>query len=199
MKGVGDMRNLGASTTPCGSGSSPMCCARLAMTVADVQTAMRAQNVVNPAGQIGAEPAPSGQQFTYTVRAQGRLVTPERVRRRDPAREPRRVARCACATWRASSSGSLNYGSAGPFNGKPSACHRASSSSRDRTLSTWRRGARHDGGAQVALPSRDDYAVSLDTTAPVKAGIQEILTTLFEAMRSSCWSSSSSCRAGAPR
>ena len=32
---------------------------------------------MNPAGQIGGEPVPSGQQFTYTVRTQGRLVTPE--------------------------------------------------------------------------------------------------------------------------
>ena len=51
--------------------------ARLGLTVTDVQNAVRAQNVVNPAGQVGAEPAPPGQQFTYTVRAQGRLVTPE--------------------------------------------------------------------------------------------------------------------------
>ena len=38
---------------------------------------MQVQNNVNPAGQIGGEPVPGGQQFTYTVRSQGRLVTPE--------------------------------------------------------------------------------------------------------------------------
>ena len=38
---------------------------------------MQKQNAVNPAGQVGAEPAPPGQEFTYTVRAQGRLATPE--------------------------------------------------------------------------------------------------------------------------
>ena len=32
---------------------------------------------MNPAGQIGAEPAPKGQEFTYTVTAQGRLVEAE--------------------------------------------------------------------------------------------------------------------------
>ena len=32
---------------------------------------------MNPAGQIGAEPVPRGQEFTYTVRAQGRLLSPE--------------------------------------------------------------------------------------------------------------------------
>ena len=39
--------------------------------------ALQTQNNVNPAGQIGGEPVPNGQQFTYTVRTQGRLVTPE--------------------------------------------------------------------------------------------------------------------------
>ena len=55
----------------------PDVCARLGLTVTDVQNALRAQNVVNPAGQVGAEPAPPGQQLTFTVRAQGRLVEPE--------------------------------------------------------------------------------------------------------------------------
>ena len=36
-----------------------------------------AQNTVNPAGQIGGEPVPPGQEFTYTVRAQGRLTSAE--------------------------------------------------------------------------------------------------------------------------
>src|SRR5262249_57973619 len=35
------------------------------------------QTTGNPAGQTGGEPAPQGQQFTYSVRAQGRLTTPE--------------------------------------------------------------------------------------------------------------------------
>ena len=43
----------------------------------DIITAVQKQNTVNPAGQIGGEPIPSGQKFTYTVRAQGRLQTPE--------------------------------------------------------------------------------------------------------------------------
>src|SRR6185437_5707325 len=34
-------------------------------------------STVNPAGQVGAEPAPKGKEKTYTLRAQGRLQTPE--------------------------------------------------------------------------------------------------------------------------
>ena len=50
---------------------------KLGITVPDIVSAVQKQNTVNPAGQIGAEPAPPGQEFTYTVRAQGRLVSPE--------------------------------------------------------------------------------------------------------------------------
>ena len=49
--------------------------ANLGVTVTDIINAVRAQNKVNPAGQIGGEPVPNGQQFTYNVRAPGRLPT----------------------------------------------------------------------------------------------------------------------------
>src|SRR6202020_3306911 len=51
--------------------------AKLGITAPEVIQAIQTQNNVNPAGQIGAEPIPQGQQFTYTVRTQGRLVKPE--------------------------------------------------------------------------------------------------------------------------
>ena len=51
--------------------------AKLGVTAPEVIAAVQTQNNVNPAGQIGAEPIPKGQQFTYTVRTQGRLVKPE--------------------------------------------------------------------------------------------------------------------------
>src|SRR6202453_5196059 len=51
--------------------------AKLGVAATDVIAAIQTQNNVNPAGQIGGEPVPKGQQFTYTVRTQGRLVTPE--------------------------------------------------------------------------------------------------------------------------
>src|SRR5208283_4339079 len=51
--------------------------AKLNITVGEVIQAIQSQNTVNPAGQIGGEPAPKGQEFTYAVRAQGRLTSPE--------------------------------------------------------------------------------------------------------------------------
>src|SRR3982074_3142597 len=51
--------------------------ANLNITVPEIVSAINAQNAVNPAGQIGAQPIPRGQAFTNTVRAQGRLITEE--------------------------------------------------------------------------------------------------------------------------
>ena len=51
--------------------------AKLGITVSEIVNAVQAQNTVNPAGQVGGEPASAGQQFTYAVRAQGRLTSPE--------------------------------------------------------------------------------------------------------------------------
>src|SRR5260370_39040788 len=51
--------------------------AKLGITVTDIANAIKAQNTVNPAGQLGGAPAPPNQQFTYAVRAQGRLASPE--------------------------------------------------------------------------------------------------------------------------
>src|ERR1700704_3111845 len=77
VKGVGDIRNFGSSDYALRVWLQPERLARLSLTVTDVQNAVRQQNVVNPAGQIGGEPSATGQQLTYTVRAQGRLVEPE--------------------------------------------------------------------------------------------------------------------------
>jgi len=51
--------------------------AKLNVTIPEIVNAINAQNKVNPAGQVGAEPVPKGQEFTYAVRAQGRLETEE--------------------------------------------------------------------------------------------------------------------------
>ena len=73
-----------ASVSIFGAGQYAMRCwvnpdklANLGVTIPEIVSAMRAQNTVNPAGQIGGEPVPPGQQFTYTVRAPGRLPSAE--------------------------------------------------------------------------------------------------------------------------
>ena len=51
--------------------------AKLGLTPSDVISAIKEQNLQAPAGRVGAAPSPKDQEFTYTVSAPGRLVTPE--------------------------------------------------------------------------------------------------------------------------
>ena len=181
VKGVGDIRNLGASDYSMRIWLKPDMLARLGLTVTDVQNAIRAQNVVNPAGQVGAEPAPPGQQLTYTVRAQGRLVEAEEfanvVVRENPdgsSVRGRDVARVEL--------GALNYQQYGTLDGKPAAVIAAFQTPGSNALDVAAgiRSTMEDLAKR--FPPGVAYRVSLDTTAPVKAGIAEIIQTLLAAV-----------------
>src|SRR5499427_1240750 len=77
VPGVGDVRIFGAGDYAMRIWVKPDRLAKLGLTVPDLIRAVQQQSTVNPSGQIGAQPAPHGQEMTYTVRAQGRLQTPE--------------------------------------------------------------------------------------------------------------------------
>src|SRR5512136_2730151 len=51
--------------------------AKLGLTPSDVISAIKEQNLQAPAGKVGGPPTPQNQDFTYTVNAPGRLVTPD--------------------------------------------------------------------------------------------------------------------------
>src|SRR6266566_357253 len=77
VPGISNVQVFGAGQYAMRLWVKPDQLAKLGITVPDIITAVQKQNNVNPAGQVGGEPIPSGQKFTYTVRAQGRLQTPE--------------------------------------------------------------------------------------------------------------------------
>ena len=77
VPGVGQVQIFGAGPYAMRIWVNPDKLASLGVTVSDITNAVKAQNKVNPAGQIGGEPVPQGQQFTYNVRAPGRLPTAE--------------------------------------------------------------------------------------------------------------------------
>src|SRR4029453_4398420 len=77
VNGVGQVLNFGLSEYSMRIWVKPDKLAKLGLTVPDLVRAVRAQSTVTPRGRVGAEPAPPGQQLTYTVRAQGRLVSAE--------------------------------------------------------------------------------------------------------------------------
>src|SRR4029453_534412 len=77
VPGIGSVQVFGAGRYAMRLWVKPDQLAKLAITVPDIITAIQSHNAVNPAGQIGGEPAPKGQEFSYSVRAQGRLTSPE--------------------------------------------------------------------------------------------------------------------------
>ena len=155
--------------------------AKLGLTPADVIGAIRDQNVQAPAGQVGGAPSPAGQEFTLTVRAPGRLGSPEEfgevlVRSTEDGRQVRvkDVARIEL--------GGENYKSFGRFNGKdagllliyllPGANQIESANGVYRALDE----------LKGYFPDDVDYAITYDSTPAVSASIEEIVHTLFEAI-----------------
>src|SRR5438034_7868298 len=77
VPGIGNVQVFGAGQYAMRLWVRPDQLAKLAITVPEIVSAIQAQNTVNPAGQVGGEPTPKGQEYTYSVRAQGRLTSPE--------------------------------------------------------------------------------------------------------------------------
>jgi len=156
--------------------------AKLGITIPDIVNAVKKQNTVNPAGQVGGEPAPPGQEFTYAIRAQGRLETPEEfsriVVRANPDGSFVRLSDVARIEL-----GSQNYNTAGRFNGKPSAVlalYQLPGTNAIQAVDGVKK--LMEEVKKTSFPADLDYAVSLDTTQSVREGIKEILHTLAEAL-----------------
>jgi hydrophobe/amphiphile efflux-1 (HAE1) family protein len=73
VPGVGQVLQYGARDYGMRIWLDPGKMSRLGVTTGDISNAINEQNVVAPAGIVGAEPAPRGQQMTYTVTVHGRL------------------------------------------------------------------------------------------------------------------------------
>jgi hydrophobic/amphiphilic exporter-1 (mainly G- bacteria), HAE1 family len=155
--------------------------AQLGVTATDVIAAIQTQNNVNPAGQIGGEPIPMGQKFTYTVRTQGRLVTPEEFGR---------------ITIRANPDGSIlhlsdiartelgdqAYGLTGRYNQRPSGVMAIYQLPGSNAVETAAAVTARMKELASTFPAGITYDIPLDTTKAVTAGIHEIVLTLLEAL-----------------
>src|SRR5512146_2614438 len=75
IKGVASVTVFGAGQYAMRLWVKPDQLAKLNITIPEIMNAVNSQNTVNPAGQVGGQPVPKGQEFTFTVRAQGRLMS----------------------------------------------------------------------------------------------------------------------------
>jgi HAE1 family hydrophobic/amphiphilic exporter-1 len=181
VSGVGDIIIFGTSDYAMRIWVKPDQLASLGLSVPDLVDAIQQQNAVNPSGKVGGEPAPAGQEFTWSVRAQGRLVTAEEfgdiVVRSDPSGAQIRLRDVARIEL-----GSLNYNQRGRLNGKPAAIIGAYQIPGSNALEVAAGLKRTMEEAKTRFPQDLEYLTSLDTTLAVTEGIVEIQHTLFEAM-----------------
>jgi hydrophobic/amphiphilic exporter-1 (mainly G- bacteria), HAE1 family len=155
--------------------------ANLNLTVPEIVDAIRKQNTVNPAGQVGAEPAPEGIDYTYAIRAQGRLETPEEfeqiVLRANPDGSLVRLRDVGRIEL-----GSQNYSMVGRMNGKPAAVLALYQLPGTNAIAAVDGVNRLMEEVAKTFPEDLEYTVALDTTQSVREGIKEILHTLVEAL-----------------
>jgi HAE1 family hydrophobic/amphiphilic exporter-1 len=181
VPGVGQVSNFGASEYAMRIWVKPDRLAKLGITVPELLTAVRQQSSVNPAGQIGAEPAPKGQEFTYTVRSRGRLLAAEEFAdiavRLNPDGSVVRLGDVARVEL-----GALAYKQIGRIDGKPAALVAVFQAPGSNALAVATGVRQAMEGLKQRFPEGLDYVVSLDTTLPVTEGIKEIATTLVEAI-----------------
>jgi HAE1 family hydrophobic/amphiphilic exporter-1 len=155
--------------------------AKLGITVTDIVNAIKAQNTVNPAGQIGGQPTQNNQQFTYAVLAQGRLTSPEQfgdvIVREAPNGGTVRVKDVARVEL-----GTQDYSMICRLNGKPAAglaVYQLPGSNAVQAVDGVRKLM---GQMKQRFPQDIDYAISLDQTLPVTEGMKEIIVTLLIAI-----------------
>ncbi len=155
--------------------------AKLAVTVPQIVQAIQSQNTVNPSGQIGGDPVPKGQEYTYTVLSQGRLETPEQfgdiVIRANPDGSILRLKDVARIDL-----GSQAYNIKGTYNNRPSgvfAIYQLPGSNAVEAAAGVR--ARLNQLSK-RFPKDLQYHVLVDTTEAVTAGLHETILTLFESL-----------------
>jgi HAE1 family hydrophobic/amphiphilic exporter-1 len=181
LPGVANVQIFGSGQYAMRIWLDPAALARLGITASDVINAVEAQNTVNPAGQIGAQPVPPGQQYTYSVVAQGRLVTPRQfgniIIREQPNGGVVRLKDVAKIEL-----GTQFYSLMGRLNGKPSAVIAVYQLPDANAVDTANAVKALMAKWKPRFPDDMSYAVSLDQTLAVTQGMKEIVKTLVIAI-----------------
>ena len=155
--------------------------AKLGLVPGDVISSLKEQNIQAPAGKIGGAPTPADQEFTQTLNAPGRLVTPEEfenvIIRQTATGAVVRIKDIGRVEL-----GSQDYNSFGRLNGKPGgsmAVYLLPGANQLKAAETIYETMDH---AKTLFPPDMDYKVVYDTTPAVEASIHEIMKTFVEAL-----------------
>lgn len=181
IKGVGRVQVLGSSDYSMRIWIKPDRLAKLGLSVPEIINAIRQQNVVAPGGKFGAEPAPAGTEFTYTVRLPEQLINEEEfediVIRTMPDGSQLRMKDIAEIKL-----GTENYNSLSRTNGKDAAAIAIYQSPGTNAVILAEEITKAMDNMAQSFPEDLKYEISLDATEPIMAGIDEIIETLIIAL-----------------
>lgn len=186
IKGMGEVSVLGSSDYSMRIWVKPDVLAKLGITIPEINNAIKEQNVIVPGGKFGAEPAPKGTEFTYTVRLPDRLQTEKQfgeivvrtnsdgsqVKIKDIARIELGLQTYDAFTRLSSPDGLQKPGAL-------IAMYQAPGSNAVAMAEEIREQMEEMASN---FPPGMDYVVSLDSTEPITAGIAEIIETLIIAL-----------------
>jgi len=181
VKGIAQVNVFGAGQYAMRIWVKPDLLAKLNITVPEIVNAVSAQNTVNPAGRLGGNPAPAGQQFVFNVVAQGRLVTAEQfgqiVVRANPDGSIVRLKDVARIEL-----GGQDYDVIGRYNGQAAANMSLYQLPGSNALDAAKEVKRRLEELKRRFPDDIDYDVALDTTQAITEGMREIMFTFLAAL-----------------
>ncbi|MGE3312490.1 MAG: efflux RND transporter permease subunit [Limisphaerales bacterium] len=181
VRGVGDVKNFTAQDYSMRIWLRPDRLASLGVTPSDIQNAIKEQNAQSPAGRIGAEPAPPGQESQFNVRALGLLKDPkefeEIIIRANPDGSQVKIKDVARVEL-----GAQTYDLRARLNESPAGAIGIYLAPGANALETADNVRKILEAAKARFPADMQYDVTLDSTLPIEASMKEIEHTLFEAV-----------------
>jgi len=181
VKGIGRVNVLGASDYSMRIWVKPDRLSQLGLTVSEIINAINEQNLIVPGGKFGAEPAPPGTEFTYTVRLPERFNSPEAfgeivVRTQSDGSQ---IKLKDVATINL---GVETYNMIPRLNGETAAIVALYQAPGSNAVELAQNIISEMEVLKKNFPESIKYDVSLDSTAPITAGIEDIVITLIIAL-----------------
>jgi len=181
VRGVGEVKNFTAQDYAMRVWLRPDKLASLGITPDDISKAIREQNAQSPAGRIGAEPAPPGQQSQFNVRALGLLKDPkefaEIIIRSNPDGSQVKIKDVGRVEL-----GAQTYDLRARLNKAPGGAIGVYLAPGANAIETADNVKKILEDAKKRFPPDMDYDIALDSTLPITASMDEIVHTLFEAV-----------------
>ena len=180
-KGIGSVNILGSSDYSMRLWVKPDRLAQMGITVPEIMNAVKEQNIIVPGGKFGAEPAPPGIEFTYTVRLPDRLQTEEEfgniIVRTNPDGSQVKVSDVARVEL-----GVESYTAFTRLNKNSCALIALYQMPGSNAIETGDQIKSIMESLSKKFPPGISYEISLDTTLAISAGIREIIITLLIAL-----------------